>query len=142
MTVPCFVDTNILVYADDRRNPAKRARSRELIRRLLEERNGKLSLQVLQEFFAAATHKLGLSALAARQRIEVFARLDVVRLGVDDVLCAIDLHRLHELAIWDALIVRAASVSGCRILYTEDLQHGRWFDGLRIVDPFRRHSDE
>lgn len=137
MTGPFFVDTNVLVYADDARDPVKQASARALLRRLLGARNGKLSVQVLQEFFAAATSKLGLDAALARRRIEIFSHLDVVRLDADDVLAAIDLHRLHELSIWDALIVRAAILSGCRTLYTEDLQHGRRFEGLQIVDPFR-----
>jgi len=92
---------------------------------------------VLQEFFAAATGKLGLAAVDARRRIEIFSHLDVVKLDVDNVLAAIDLHRLHELSIWDALIVTAAVMSGCRTLYTEDLQHGRRFDGLQVVHPSR-----
>ena len=92
---------------------------------------------MLQEFFAAATGKLGLTAVDARRRIELFSHLDVVRLDVDDVLAGIDLHRLHQLSIWDALIVRAAAISGCRTLYTEDLQDGRRFEGLQVVDPFR-----
>ena len=46
------------------------------------------------------------------------------------------LHRLHQLSIWDALIVRAALATGCRVLFTEDLQHGRRLDGLEIVNPF------
>ena len=41
----------------------------------------------------------------------------------------------------DALVVRAALVSGCRTLYTEDLQHGQTFEGLRVVNPFRE-ADE
>ena len=137
MTAPFFVDTNVLVYADDARDAVKQETARELLRRLLRERSGKLSLQVLQEFFAVATGKLGLAAVDARRRIEIFSHLDVVRLEVDDVLAAIDLHRLHQLSIWDALIVRAAVMSGCRTLYTEDLQHGRRFEGLQVVDPFR-----
>ena len=137
MTGPFFVDTNVLVYADDARDAAKQARARELLRRVLRERSGKLSLQVLQEFFAAATQKLGLSAVEARQRVEVFSHMDVVRLDVDDVLAAIDLHRLHDLSIWDALVVRAALLAGCRTLYTEDLQDGRRFEGLQVVNPFR-----
>lgn len=140
MTGPFFVDTNVFIYADDARDAVKQARARELVRRLLHERSGKVSLQVLQEFFAAATRKLGLSALDARRRVEVFAHMDVVRLDVGDVLAAIDLHRLHELSIWDALIVRAAVLSGCRTLYTEDLENGRRFEGLAIVDPFRAES--
>lgn len=141
MTGPFFVDTNVLVYADDARDSTKQTKARDLVRRLLRERSGKVSLQVLQEYFAAATGKLGLAAVDARRRIEIFSRMDVVRLAVDDVLAAIDLHRLHGLAIWDALIVRAAVMSGCRILYTEDLQDGRRFESLQIVDPFRV-SDE
>jgi predicted nucleic acid-binding protein len=142
MTGPSFVDTDVLVYADDVRDAAKQARARELLRRVVRERSGKLSLQVLQEFFAAATQKLGLTAADARQRVEVFSHMDVVRLDVDDVLAAIDLHRLHELSIWDALVVRAALLSGCRILYTEDLQDGRRFENLRVVNPFREVDAE
>jgi predicted nucleic acid-binding protein len=63
-------------------------------------------------------------------------RLEVVSLVADDVLAAIDLHRLHSLSIWDALIVRAALISGCTILYSEDLQRGRRFENLEVVNPF------
>ena len=141
MTGPYFVDTNVLVYADDARDPAKQATARDLLRNLLRERSAKVSLQVLQEYFAAATGKLGLTAVDARRRIEVFVHLDVVRLDADDVLAAIDLHRLHELSIWDALIVRAALMSGCRTLYTEDLQDGRRFEAVQVVNPFRTVDD-
>lgn len=137
MTGPFFVDTNVLVYADDAQDARKQNVARDLLRRLLTERSGALSLQVLQEFFAAATAKLGIEAVDARRRIEIFSGMDVVRLDVDDVLAAIDLHRLHQLSIWDALVVRAALVAGCRTLYTEDLQHGRRFEALQVVDPFR-----
>lgn len=137
MTVRCFVDSNVFVYADDRSAGAKRDRARKLIREVMESRTGVLSLQVLQEYFAVTTSKLGISAAAARRRVEVLSRLDVVILGVEDVLAAIDLHRLHGFAIWDALVVRAALNAGCRILYSEDLQDGRRIDGLEVVNPFR-----
>lgn len=137
MTVRCFVDSNVFVYADDRSAGAKRDRARELIREVMGARTGVLSLQVLQEYFAVTTKKLGVSAAAARRRIEVLSRLDVVILGVEDVLAAIDLHRLHGFAIWDALVIRAALNAGCRVLYSEDLQEGRRIDGLEVVNPFR-----
>lgn len=137
MIGPFFVDTNVLVYADDDRDARKRDVARALLRRLIVERNGKLSLQVLHEYFAASTGKLGLSAVESRRRIEVYSRLDVVRLDVDDVLAAIDLHRLHAISIWDALVIRAALVGGCRTLFTEDLPDGRRFDSLQVVNPFR-----
>ena len=52
------------------------------------------------------------------------------------MLRAVDLHRLHALSFWDALIVEAAGRAGCEILLTEDLQAGRALSGLRVVDPF------
>jgi predicted nucleic acid-binding protein len=137
MTARCFVDSNILVYADDLSAGAKRDRARELIRESMETGTGVLSLQVFQEYFAVATKKLGISAEGARQRIALLSRLDVVVLGVEDLLAAIDLHRLHQFSIWDALVIRAALNAGCRVLYSEDLQDGRRIDGLEIVNPFK-----
>jgi predicted nucleic acid-binding protein len=61
---------------------------------------------------------------------------DIVRIEPVDLLGAIDLHRLHGFSIWDALILRAALVSGCRTLYTEDLQHGFKIESLEVVNPF------
>lgn len=136
MTGPFFVDTNILVFTDDRRDRRKQRLARDLVRSALTSGKGRLSTQVLTEFFAVATRKLGLAAATVRRRVEVYASLPVFRPAAEDLLQAIDLHRLHEVAIWDALIVRAALSTGCGVLYTEDLQHGRVFDGLEVVNPF------
>lgn len=131
-----FLDTNVLVYAHDGADLTKRGRARELVRRLLRERNGVLSVQVLQEFFAAATCKLGMPSETARQHVLTYARFDVVSLSVPDVMAAIDLHRLHQFSIWDALIVRAALNGACTTLHTEDMQTGRLVETLEIVNPF------
>jgi predicted nucleic acid-binding protein len=136
MTAACFVDTNVVLYADDADAGDKRAVARALLTRLLSEGSAVVSIQVLQEYFSAATRRLRLPADAARGRVEALDRLDVVALAAVDVLAAIDLHRLHSLSIWDALIVRAALISGCRILYSEDLQSGRRFENLEVVNPF------
>jgi predicted nucleic acid-binding protein len=137
MTARCFVDSNVLIYSDDLRAGPKRERARDLIEEVMVAGTGVLSLQVLQEYFSASKKKLGLSADSARQKIQLFSRLDVVILGVPDLLAAIDLHRLHQFSIWDALVIRAALNAGCRILYSEDLQDGRRIDGLEIVNPFK-----
>ncbi|HUP64041.1 MAG TPA: PIN domain-containing protein [Thermoanaerobaculia bacterium] len=136
MPAPAFVDTNILVYADDRAQPAKQSRAQDLIRQLIRERTGRLSTQVLAEYFVAATRKLGLDAAAVRRRVELYSRFDVVSLQPADVLGAIDLHRLHGFSLWDALIIRASLLAGCRRLYTEDLQSGFRIETLEIVNPF------
>jgi predicted nucleic acid-binding protein len=95
-----------------------------------------LSTQVRQEYFVTATRKLGVGAEVARRKTEIFGRLHLVNLGLEDVLGAIDLLRLHQLSFWDALVVRAALVSGCSRLLSEDFQGGRRFDRLEVVNPF------
>ena len=131
-----FIDTNVLVYADDVRDPRKRDRARELIRALMQNRRGVLSLQVLQEFFAAATRKLGMSSQDAKRRVVLYSRFDTVTLGPMDLFAAIDLHRLHRISIWDSLIVRAALNGNCTTLHTEDLSSGQVIESLAISNPF------
>ena len=131
-----FVDTNVLIYAHDARDQRKRTVAQELLLRLLRERRGVVSVQVLQEFFAAATRKLGMPSEVARLNVSSYARFDVVTLSVPDVIAAIDLHRLHHFSIWDALIVRAALNGACTTLYSEDMQDGRTIDALAVRDPF------
>ena len=131
-----FLDTNVLVYSDDPRYQAKRATALDLVQDHLRSRTGVVSLQVLQEYFVSATGKLKLDSELARQRVEVFAKFHVAEPAVSDILAAIDLHRLHGFSYWDAIVIRSASRSGCSILLTEDMQHGREIDGVRIVNPF------
>jgi len=131
-----FLDTNVLVYSDDPRDPTKQAKALDLITDYLRQRTGVVSLQVLQEYFVTATGRLRLDAELAKQRIEVFAKFVVAEPTVNDILAAIDIHRLHRFSFWDALVLRMAKQTGCRVLLSEDMQHGREFEGVRIVNPF------
>jgi predicted nucleic acid-binding protein len=137
MSAAAFLDTNIFLYAEDHSDPRKQERAKRLIKEVLRDRSGRISLQVLQEYFSVATRKLRIDAWAARRQVELYSRrMDIVRLEPNDLLAAIDLHRLHQFSIWDALILRAALISGCRMLYTEDLQAGFRLDSLTVVNPF------
>lgn len=137
MRVRSFLDTNVLVYTDDHDVPEKRAIALDLVKRCRRERTGVISSQVLQEYFVAATRKLGVAPETARRKVEIFSRLDLVLVGLEDILAAIDLHRLHQLSFWDALLVRAAIAARCAVVLTEDLQAGRKIGGVEIVNPFR-----
>ncbi len=136
MNVRSFFDTNILVYTDDHDAPQKQVKSLDLLEEARTEGWGVVSTQVLQEYFATTTRRLGVPAEIARRKVELFSRLDLVLLDLPDILGAIDLHRLHRLGFWDALVVRAAKRAGCVRVLTEDLQHGSLVDGVRIVNPF------
>jgi predicted nucleic acid-binding protein len=131
-----FIDTNVIVYADDLDAGAKRERAREVLHQVLIDCNGVVSTQVLQEFFVAATRKLGVAPEIARRKVELLARLDVVTIEPSLILDAIDLYRLHAISFWDALVVQSAVASGCRRLLTEDLQSGRNIAGVQIENPF------
>ncbi len=137
MPARSFLDTNVLVYTDDGSAREKQRRALDLVAEHRRAGTGVLSLQVLQEYFVAATRKLGLDAKIARRKVELFAEFDVAVPGAGDVLAAIDLRLLHGLSFWDALVIRAAKQSGCSLLLTEDLQDRREVDGVRIVNPFR-----
>lgn len=136
MTVRSFLDSNILIYTDDRRLPEKRERATFLVEELQSRRSAVVSTQVLQEYFSVATRKLDVPAEIARAKVELFSRLSVVVLQMPLILRAIDLHRLHSISFWDGLIIAAAQEARCRVLLSEDLQHGRRFDGLEVVNPF------
>jgi predicted nucleic acid-binding protein len=137
MSARSFLDTNILVYTDDKAAPAKQRRALELVAEHRRAGTGVLSLQVLQEYFVTVTRKLRVDAAVARRKIELLSEFEVLTPDVADVLAAIDLHRLHGFSFWDALVVRAAKQSGCTVLLSEDLQDTRTIDGVQIVNPFR-----
>jgi predicted nucleic acid-binding protein len=131
-----FIDTSVLLYADDLDAADKRETAQSLLYQAYVDGNGVLSTQVLQEFFVASTRKLGVPAEIARRKVELLSRLDIVTIQPSLILDAIDLHRLHSLSFWDALIVRAAAASGCQRLLTEDMQSGQVIAGVKIENPF------
>ena len=131
-----FFDTNVLVYTDDTSSPKKQGRAITLFAQHLRRGTAVVSLQVLQEYFVAATSKLGVAPEMAQRKVEILARGRVVRFEASDVIAAIELHRLTEVSLWDALIVHAARSAGATVLYSEDLQPGAVLGGVRVVNPF------
>jgi len=136
MDARSFLDTNILVYADDKSAPLKQKQAIDLVARHRRAGTGVVSMQVLQEYFVTVTRKLGVDAKIARRKVELLAEFDVAAPDVADILAAIDLHRLHGFSFWDSLIIRSAKQAGCSVLLTEDMQDTREVDGLRIFNPF------
>lgn len=136
MSERSFFDSNVLVYTDDFDAPEKRAQAIALVERGAGEGWATISTQVLQEYFAVTTRKLGVDPRIARDKVAVFARMPLMTNGAEDILKAIDLQRLQHVSFWDALIIHAALKARCSVLFTEDLQHGQRFQGLEIVNPF------
>ena len=134
-----FFDTNVLVYLFDSDAPAKRSRARALFQAHAEAGDILLSTQVLQEFYVTVTRKLArpLEAAAAAEATVNFAELPMVNIDSKLVLSAIHRSRSGQLSFWDALVVQAAIEGNASTLYSEDLQQGQSFDGLKVVNPFQ-----
>jgi predicted nucleic acid-binding protein len=143
MSATVFVDTNVLVYARDGTEADKQRRAVEWMALLWELRLGRLSVQVLQEYYVTVTRKLD------PPRPVEDAREDVIALSAWNPL-AVDLPVMerawliqdrHGFAWWDSLIVAAALVGRCRYLLSEDLQDTQELGGLTIINPFTHSPD-
>jgi predicted nucleic acid-binding protein len=136
--VPVFVDTNVLVYARDTSNLDKQQRARRWVEDLWRSGQGRLSAQVLEEYYVTVTRKLspGLSRAAARADVEDLATWRP--LAIDRALLrdAFEIEDAADLSFWDALIVAAAHAGGSEYLLSEDLQPGRRIGEVTVVDPF------
>jgi predicted nucleic acid-binding protein len=133
-----FVDTNVLAYAHDTSQGEKRRIALTLLEDLWRDRAGRISTQVLQEFYVVATRKFDppMPRRMAREVVALYAAWPVVEVDVPMILAAAELEERHTLSFWDALIVEAAARSGATRLVTEDLQAGRRLTGVRIENPF------
>ena len=138
MTGQVFVDTNVLVYRHDARDQAKQARAEAWYQLVWRLRLGRLSFQVLQELYSALTRKLvpAFDAHEARALVRDLAAWNPLAVDLPLLNGAWALQDRYSLSWWDALIVAAARSSDCRVLLTEDLQHGQMFGRLRVIDPF------
>ena len=137
MTEPLFVDTNVWVCAVDAADPAKRERALEVIAPT-RGRELVLSTQVLTGFYAVVTRKLAapLPASDAEAMVAHLSALPVVAVDASLVIAAIAGSREWQVSIWDALILRAAEVAGCRRLLSEDLADGATYGSVTVENPF------
>lgn len=134
-----FVDTNVLLYDRDARDRAKHEAAARWLEHLWEERTGRLSFQVLSEFYVAVTRKLdpGLRPDEAREHVRLFLAWHPIPVDEPVLESALALQDTCKLSFWDSVIVAAARLGGCRFVLTEDLQDGQDLAGVIVVDPFR-----
>ena len=131
-----FIDTDLLVYAHDRRDPIKQEKALEVIRREIRERRGVVSIQVMQEFANTALNKLGQAPAIVLRQLALLESLTVVCPDPPMVRRAVELKALFQLSFWDASILAAAESVGCRQLFSEDLNSGQSFGSIRVINPF------
>lgn len=133
-----FADTNLLLYSFDSREAVKRARAREWIDYLWRTGEGRLSWQVLNEFYANAARKTGAPAQEARDAVMVFSQWQSAGVSLAAMERAWHWMDRAQVSWWDALILASAERLGCRWLLSEDFQSGRKYDGITVINPFEQ----
>lgn len=134
-----FVDTNVLLYEWDALAGDKQRRAASWLTELWRARRGRLSYQVLAEYYVTSTQKLkpGLAPEAARRNVRTYLAWHPIVTDSRLIEAAWDAQDEFRLSWWDALIVAAAKAARCGYLLTEDLQHGQDLDGLVVLSPFK-----
>lgn len=138
-----FADRNVLIYSieDDGPDQEKGAIARELI----EATKPCISTQVLGEFCHATTGKRRRRPLAHAEAcawVVKFHRLEVCSITPDHVTLALEIRGRFGLSYYDSLILATAKLAGCAIVYSEDMNHGQDYDGVRVENPFLTETNE
>ncbi|MFZ1341856.1 PIN domain-containing protein [Thiothrix eikelboomii] len=133
-----FLDTSVLLATDDTQAPEKQALALALLQAGWASGHAVISTQVLREYFSASTQKLGIPIDLAQRKIELMAsQMEVISIDSEDILQAIELNKAQAFSFWEALIIRMAQKSECRVLYSDVIQAERSLAGLQIINPFQ-----
>ncbi|WP_077032836.1 PIN domain-containing protein [Pelomonas sp. KK5] len=138
MSATVLVDTNVLLYCFDEKEPAKRDTAQAWITACWTRRCGRISVQVLNEFYSNARKKFStaISAGDARAEVRRYQHWRPWQIDHATVETAWAIESRYQLNYWDALIVASAQHLGCRFVLSEDMQHGLSVDGVQIINPF------
>lgn len=128
-----FIDSNIFLYAFSNLNEAKRVVSLKII-----SDGGVISTQVINEVSNNLIKKFLLSnEQISKFILSCYKRYVVLKISKETLLTACFVREKYRLSFYDSLIVSSAILSGCELLYTEDMQDGMLVeDRLLIVNPF------
>lgn len=132
-----FLDSNILVYAYDPSDPRKQRIAQGLILRALTG-EAVASSQVLGEFAATLLHKLTPRAKPAdlTSLLDALGPIHLIPLDGDIVLRAVKAHAQYGLHFYDGMIVASAERGGCTKIWSEDLNPGQEYFGVKVENPF------
>ena len=136
-----FVDSNVLLYAVDDVDPEKQRLASNWRAELWKSRRGRVSFQVLGEFYINAVRKQPAAREEARAEVRDLLAWNPVVTDAALLERGWKLQDRYRLSYWDALIVAAAKATSCRYLLTEELQAGQQLDGIEVVNPFLRSPE-
>ena len=138
MSVLVFVDTNVHLYTKDARDAAKQIRANEWLTWCWTQRTGRISTQVLNEYYnnAVTKFKAVVTLEKAREQVRMLRLWQPPHLDTYTVDGAWAMQDKYKLSYWDALIMSSAQQQGCSYLLSEDMQHLQTYDTVQVINPF------
>lgn len=134
----CFVDTSVIVYTADLSETKKHPIAASLLKRMIRNRTLVLSPQSLNEFYRVVTdRRVLLPREAARNFVADLSPFCTAPLDYAVTKHAWLIQDQTNFTIWDCLLLASASLAGCEIFLSEDMQHDRQVLNVRIVNPFQ-----
>lgn len=141
MSAPVFVDSNVLLSALDRSDLMKQNAARIWRAELWRGRHGRVSFQVLNEFYVTAIRILPAAHEAIRAEVRDLLAWNPVVTDAEVLEIGWKIQERYHTSYWDSLIVAAAKVASCHYLLTNDLPAGQRFDGIEVINPFLRSPE-
>lgn len=137
----CFIDSNIVVYANDCNAGEKQVKAIETVTRCMKAQNGIMSIQVLQEYANIALNRLHQEPPVVLQQLKLLESFKIVIPSSKMVRRSVEIRDLYRVSFWDANIVAAAEAADCDLVLSEDLSTGQYYAGIEVINPLRPDFD-
>ena len=131
-----FLDSNIIVYANDCREPHRQRVAVDVVTGCMREGSGVISVQVLQEYANVALGKLKQSSDIVLRQLHLLEVLEVVEPNAMMVRRSVEIRAAYGISFWDSAIVAAAEYAKCDVILSEDLNPGQFYAGIIVRNPF------
>lgn len=131
-----FLDTNIIIYANDKRDAKKQKKALEAVTRLMELGEGVISTQVMQEYACTAVKKLRQNHQVVLRQLKLLENFEVIRQSPEMIRRALEIMTTYGIGFWDACIIGNAEGANCSAIYSEDLNAGQYYSGIKVMNPF------
>lgn len=131
-----FIDTNILIYANDARDPLKQEKALDVVACHIRLGTGVISTQVLQEYAHVALNKLHQRQDVVLRQLLLLEEMEVIQQSPALIRRSVEIKSTYRIGFWDACIISAAESAKCTTILSEDLNSGQFYSGMALVNPF------
>lgn len=131
-----FIDTNVLIYANDARDEIKQKRALDIVAEHMRLGTGVISTQVLQEYAHVALYKLHQRQDVILRQLVLMEEMEVIQQSPTLIRRSVEIKAAYQISFWDACIISAAEYAKCNIILSEDLNSSQFYSGIAMVNPF------